>query len=111
MKLNGKTYTMGNLGDFNTMADLQKNGCDISIIDTFSRAVKTKPLYALREMVAIVCNITPMAAGKEIEEYFKHGGNTDKLVGKLNAEVDEYLKKYVDKPIQKKSLKQKMFRK
>ena len=96
MKLNGKMYTMGCLADFNVMADLQKNGCNIGIINTFTEDVKTKPLYALRELVAIVCNMTPTQAGQEVQIYLKSGGTVDKLIKILESEIDEYIAKYID---------------
>lgn len=94
MRLNGKNYTMRNLGEYNVIADLEAKGCDVCIVDNFRMKVAEKPLSALRDLVAVVCCITPEEAGKEIETYVRKGGTAGDLIHELDKEVDSYLKRY-----------------
>lgn len=111
MRLNGKNYTMRNLGEYNVIADLEAKGCDLSIVDNFRVKVTEKPLSALRSLIAVVCCITPEEAGKEIETFIKKGGTVQYLIHELDKEVDSYLKRYnigVEKKITNK--KKRLFR-
>lgn len=91
MKLNGKVYIMPDLKDYNTLANFEARGVDIDIMKDFFVKAVDKPLESLRQIIALVCDLTLEEAGYELQRFVENGGKLPKLLDEIGHEAERYL--------------------
>ena len=79
-EINNKTYTGKEL-TFNAMCFFEDNGVSFEEIDK-------KPMKFARAYLAFCGNMTPDAAGTEIEQHFIAGGGMDDLFAALEESIE-----------------------
>lgn len=79
--INGKRYTAKPF-DFNTVCDLEDNGVSLA-------EMSKKPMSMARAYFALCFNGSKEAAGKEIQEHVKAGGDFNDLYKVMGDEMNE----------------------
>lgn len=90
MKLNGKVYIMPDLRDYNTLANFEARGVDIDIMKDFFVKAVDKPLESMRQIIALVCDLSLEEAGYELQRFIQNGGKLPKLIDEIGREAERY---------------------
>lgn len=90
MIINGKTYEIPDLSDFETVCRLEEQGINLMGIamdgkEKFSNA----PFCTLREVFAGLMGVDISVAGKELSAHIKNGGSFEELVETMNEEFEK----------------------